>query len=181
MTNTKEREGIILIPDLSGFTEFVFTTKTHIGEYIIKQLLSVLIDANKKHFYISEIEGDAILFYRYNKKPCYDGVTEVLERMQKAFNHKLSELKKDLDTKIDMSLKFIVHHGKFSRYSIKDFNKLYGKPVVEAHKLLKNEYAEYPSYILFTGSFLEAAKKSSGHTISEHSVNIPEVGMIHYI
>ena len=85
MTNTKVREGIILIPDFSGFTEFVFNTKTHIGEYITKQLLSVLIDANRKHFYLSEIEGDAILFYRYNKKPCYNNVMEVLQRMTEAF------------------------------------------------------------------------------------------------
>lgn len=180
MTNTKEREGIILIPDLSGFTEFVFTTKTHVGEYITKQLLSVLIDANKKHFYISEIEGDAILFYRYNKRPCHDCVMEVLERMQEAFNLKLSQLEKAFNTKIDMSLKFIVHHGKFSRYTIRDFKKLYGKPIIEAHRLLKNEYAEHPSYILFTNSFLETSKKNK-HRASKHSVTIPEVGVIQYL
>lgn len=66
MTNTKVREGVILIPDFSGFTEFVFNTKIYMGENIIKQLLQSLIDMNNRYFYISEIEGDAILFYKYN-------------------------------------------------------------------------------------------------------------------
>ena len=38
MTNTKVREGIILIPDFSGFSEFVFATKTHIREHVIKTI-----------------------------------------------------------------------------------------------------------------------------------------------
>lgn len=153
MTNTKEREGLILIPDLSGFTTFVFATNTHVGTYIIKQLLLTLIEANKKYFYVSEIEGDAILCYKYSKKPSFERVAHVIESMQKAFSFKVAEIERDLDTKIEMTLKFIVHYGTFSRYTIKDFNKLYGKPIVEAHKLLKNEYAIYPSYILYTNSF----------------------------
>ncbi|WP_374462375.1 DUF2652 domain-containing protein [Chryseobacterium sp.] len=65
---TNIQEGIILIPDFSGFTEFVFNTKLYTGEYIVRQLLSTLIDVNDQYFEISEIEGDAILFYRYDKK-----------------------------------------------------------------------------------------------------------------
>lgn len=180
MTYTREREGIILIPDFSGFTEFVFNTKTHIGEYITKQLLSVLIDANRKHFYISEVEGDAILFYRYNKKPCYKSIMEVLQRMIEAFSDKLSELENNFATRIDMSLQLIVHHGKFSRYTIKEFKKLYGKPIVEVHKLLKNEYAEHPSYILFSNSFLNVAKNND-YVISDKAVSIDGIGKIYYL
>lgn len=180
MIDTKVREGLILIPDFSGYTEFVFNTKTHIGGCITKQLLSVLIDANRKQFYLSEIEGDAILFYRYNKTPCYNSVMEVLQRMTKAFNDKLTQLENDFSTKIDMSLKFVVHHGKFSKYTIKDFNKLYGKPVIEAHKLLKNEYAERPSYILFTNTFLAVAKNYSIQML-DNAVSIEGIGKIYYL
>lgn len=179
MTNHKEREGIILIPDFSGFTEFVFATKIHTGGYIIKQLLLTLIEANKKHFYISEIEGDAILFYKYSKTPCFDSVMEVLKRMLYSFNQKLVELELALDTTINMSLKFIVHHGDFSRYTIKYFNKLYGKPVIEAHKLLKNDYTEKGSYIFLTDSFLYASKSPKLFTLS-NTLNIPKVGVIYY-
>lgn len=71
MKNTNIQDGIILIPDFSGFTEFVFNTKLYTGEYIVRQLLSILIDVNNQYFDISEIEGDAILFYKYDQKPSY--------------------------------------------------------------------------------------------------------------
>lgn len=61
MKDTDIQEGIILIPDFSGFTEFVFNTKLYTGEYIVRQLLSTLIDVNDQYFEISEIE--AMPFY----------------------------------------------------------------------------------------------------------------------
>lgn len=179
MINTKVREGIILIPDFSGFTEFVYNTKIYTGEYIVKQLLSALIEANNHHFYISEIEGDAILFYKYKKKPDYHDVMIVLKRMLHEFSERIVELSQSLETTIHLSLKFIVHYGKFSKFQIKKFKKLYGTTIVEAHKLLKNEYANKPSYILFSSTFLERAKGTNDE-VSENCVVVPEVGMIYY-
>ena len=49
MKNTNIQDGIILIPDFSGFTEFVFNTKLYTGEYIVRQLLSILIDVNNQY------------------------------------------------------------------------------------------------------------------------------------
>lgn len=179
MKNADIQDGIILIPDFSGFTEFVFSTKLYTGEYIVRQLLSTLIDVNGRYFEISEIEGDAILFYRYDEKPSYQNISAMLWKMRSAFNKKIEELSKALSTSIDLSLKFIVHYGKFSQYQIGNFKKLYGKPVVEAHQLLKNEFAEQPSYALFSNSFLE---NSSSTEADPHisRLHLPEVGMIHY-
>ena len=172
-------EGIILIPDFSGFTEFVFNTKLYTGEYIVRELLSTLIDVNDTSVDISEIEGDAILFYRYDEQPSYHNISVMLRKMRNAFNNKIEELSKSLSTTIDLSLKFIVHYGTFSQYNIGNFRKLYGKTIVEAHQLLKNEVAEHPSYALYTHSFLENSKK---HDIDDHEgeVHQEEVGMIHY-
>lgn len=179
MKNPNIHEGIILIPDFSGFTEFVFNTKLYTGEYIVRQLLSTLIDMNDQYFDISEIEGDAILFYRYDNNPSYQTISKMLWKMRNAFNQKIKELSKELSMSIDMSLKFIVHYGKFSQYTIGSFKKLYGKTVVEAHQMLKNEFAEQPSYALFSHSFLENSgnRESETHTQKYH---LPEGGMIHY-
>jgi predicted solute-binding protein len=114
---TNIQEGIILIPDFSGFTEFVFNTKLY-TEYIVRQLLSTLIDVNDQYFEISEIEGDAILFYRYDDNPSYQSISRILWKMRSAFNRKIAELSKSLSTTIDLSLKFIVHYGSFSQYNI---------------------------------------------------------------
>ncbi|WET50990.1 DUF2652 domain-containing protein [Chryseobacterium indologenes] len=179
MKNTGIQEGIILIPDFSGFTEFVFNTKLYTGEYIVRQLLSTLIDVNNQYFEISEIEGDAILFYRYDENPSYQNISGMLWKMRNAFNIKIEELSKDLSTTIDLSLKFIVHYGAFSQYNIGSFRKLYGKPIVEAHQLLKNGWAEQPSYALFSNSFLESTNNQRADFNKEEHY-LSEVGMIHY-
>ncbi|NML69253.1 DUF2652 domain-containing protein [Chryseobacterium sp. RP-3-3] len=179
MKNTNIHEGIILIPDFSGFTEFVFNTKLYTGEYIVRQLLSTLIDMNDQYFDISEIEGDAILFYRYDNNPSYPHISAMLWKMRNAFDQKIKELNKELSMSIDMSLKFIVHYGKFSQYTIGSFKKLYGKTVVEAHQMLKNEFAEQPSYALFSHSFLENSRSEESEMTTQ-KYHLPEGGMIHY-
>nr|WP_315034067.1 DUF2652 domain-containing protein [uncultured Chryseobacterium sp.] len=176
---TNIQEGIILIPDFSGFTEFVFNTKLYTGEYIVRELLSTLIDVNERYFEISEIEGDAILFYRYDEQPSYQNISGILRKMRNAFNRKIEELSKSLSTTIDLSLKFIVHYGTFSQYNIGNFRKLYGKTIVEAHQLLKNGLAEKPSYALYTNSFLENSRKQD-FDCNEEEIHQEEVGVIHY-
>ena len=54
----------ILIPDISGFTDFVTRIELEHGAHIIKELLEVLANANTTGFTLSEIEGDALLLYR---------------------------------------------------------------------------------------------------------------------
>ena len=173
------QEGIILIPDFNGFTEFVFNTKLYTGEYIVRQLLSILIDVNNQYFEISEIEGDAILFFRYDRNPSFKKVSKILRNMQNAFMMKVRELNEALSINIDLSLKFIVHYGAFSQYKIGSFRKLYGKPVVEAHQLLKNDFAKQPSYALFSSSFLENTEVDKDFYTDEKQ-DLPEVGEIHY-
>lgn len=176
MENTNIKDGIILIPDFNGFTEFVFNTKLYTGEYIVRQLFSILIDVNNQYFDISEIEGDAILFYKYDQNPSYQKISRILRTMRNAFNMKILELNKLLNTTIELSLKFVVHYGKFSQYNIGSFKKLYGKPVIEAHQMLKNNLAKEPSYALFSNSFLE---KIESRELNKY-IQLYEVGGIEY-
>ncbi|GAA4153649.1 hypothetical protein GCM10022217_09650 [Chryseobacterium ginsenosidimutans] len=178
MKNINIHNGIILIPDFNGFTEFVFNTKLYTGQYIVTQLLSTLIEANRDYFEISEIEGDAILFYRYDANPSYQKISKLLRNMQNAFNEKVKELSDILNTSIDLSLKFIVTYGKFSQYKIGNFRKLYGTTVVEAHQLLKNDFAEQPSYALFSNSFLDNTNDFENDLNGQ--LYLPDVGVIQY-
>ncbi|KMQ68794.1 hypothetical protein ACM39_05765 [Chryseobacterium sp. FH2] len=178
MKNLNIHNGIILIPDFNGFTEFVFNTKLYTGQYIVTQLLSTLIEANCEYFEISEIEGDAILFYRYDATPSYQKIFTILQHMQNAFNEKVKELSEILNTSIELSLKFIITYGRFSQYKIGSFRKLYGTTVVEAHQLLKNNFAKQPSYALFSNSFLESANDFENS--SNGQSYLPDVGVIQY-
>ena len=63
----KGSKGLIFIVDISGFTKFVSRTANEDGNWVIRQLFNSIINANELSFQISEIEGDAILFYQFGK------------------------------------------------------------------------------------------------------------------
>lgn len=64
-----ENRGLLFIPDISGFTRFVNETEIEHSRLIIQELLETLINTNQIGLEISEIEGDAILFYKYGELP----------------------------------------------------------------------------------------------------------------
>jgi len=57
-------QGLIFIPDISGFTNFVKNIDIDLGVSITSDLLNGIIDNNPLDLDISEIEGDAVLYYR---------------------------------------------------------------------------------------------------------------------
>jgi hypothetical protein len=156
------REGLIFIPDISGFTELVHSTDVLTGQQITAELLSVVIDQNVLQLKIAEIEGDAVLFYRYGDVPCVAELTSQYEKMVEAFEYKREELEKRFSMRLDLSLKIIAHYGSMTSYRLGAFEKLYGGVVVEAHRLLKNSI-ECGSYLLVT----DALMKKAGSVIDE--------------
>ena len=66
-------QGLIFIPDISGFSRFVTRTEIDHSRLIVQELLETLIEANEIGLEVSEIEGDAILFYRYGDAPPLEG------------------------------------------------------------------------------------------------------------
>ncbi|SHE65642.1 Protein of unknown function [Chryseobacterium arachidis] len=102
---------------------------------------------------VSEIEGDAILFYKFGKKPSTQKILKLYETMLRSFTIKLKEIEAILGYKLGLSLKLIAHYGTFSEYTIGTFKKLYGEPVVKAHALLKNDIASN-TYVLMTNAIV---------------------------
>ena len=76
-----ESKGLLFIPDISGFTRFVTEMEIEHSRHIIQELLEVLIDANQLGLEVSEIEGDAILFYKYGSPPAIDSIYLQVEKM----------------------------------------------------------------------------------------------------
>ena len=145
--------GLIFIPDISGFTRFVHHTDFSIGRRITYELLSAIIEQNDLQLHISEIEGDAIFFYRYGPPPTAFELLDQYKKMLNAFNARLSQINGLLNVNYDLSLKMIAHYGPIAEYDLRGFRKLYGQAVVEAHVLLKNEIASH-SYALLTEDLL---------------------------
>jgi len=155
----KVGEGIIIIPDISGFTEFVSNICIEAGRYIIYELLSTIIEHNLMGMNVSEIEGDAILFYQFGKRPGREEVLRQYEIMLNAFNHKLAQIEAVLGYSLQLSLKLVAHYGEFSEYQIGKFKKLYGPTVVKAHTLLKNS-VKSRTYALLTDQLTGADEPS---------------------
>ena len=155
-------KGTILIPDISGFTKFVTETEFAAGREITRQLLQVIINNNILNLKISEIEGDAVLFYIKDSLTPIQ-IKDQYEIMLEKFREKVKELSVQNGFKINLSLKLIAHYGEISNYFISDFEKLYGKAVIEAHELLKNSIKS-KSYFLITDSLFNANEKKFAGT-----------------
>lgn len=157
-----ENRGLLFIPDISGFTRFVHATEIDHSRMIIQELLEVLIDTNQLGLQISEIEGDAILFYKYGESPKLEDLYSQVEKMFCEFNRHILAYDisrycfcKACNSAAGLRLKIITHYGEFTSYKVRDFNKLIGKDVIVAHQLLKNEIENHEYWLLTTG-LLEA-------------------------
>ena len=152
--------GLLFIPDISGFTRFINQTEIEHSRLIIQELLGILIDANQIGLEVSEIEGDAILFYKFGESPRLEEIYKQVERMFCDFHRGLGayELRRFCQcnvctSAIDLTLKVITHYGEFTGYNVQQFNKLIGKDIIVAHQLLKNDI-EHHEYWLVTQSLL---------------------------
>lgn len=155
-------KGLIFIPDISGFSRFVKNVEIEHSRLIIQELLEILIDTNEMELIVSEIEGDAILFYKFGKKPQLSEVYQQVKKMFTAFHKNLMAYESrrycQCDaclSAVDLTLKVITHYGEFTEYKVKNFNKLIGKDVIVAHELLKNDIDQHEYWLVTEGLFKE--------------------------
>jgi hypothetical protein len=153
-----ENKGLIFIPDISGFTRFVNEMEIDHSRHIISELLDVIINANEIGLEISEIEGDAILFYKYGEAPDLQAIYRQVEKMFCDFHRHLLRYDhrkfchcKACQGAADLTLKVISHYGEFTGYTVKNFNKLIGKDIIVAHQLLKNDIDQHEYWLVTKG------------------------------
>ena len=160
--NNGSESTLIFIPDISGYTKFVSTTEIHHAKHILDELLELLMDANEIGMELSEIEGDALLYYRKGKAPT---VSEMLGQVQKMYSNFHEYLKKFELHRIcscgacrsanNLTIKFVAHYGEVAENKVKGRSVLFGKEVIVAHRLLKNEI-DSNAYGLFSQQLLKA-------------------------
>jgi len=149
----------LFIPDISGFTQFVNETEITHSQHIIEELLDVVIEANSMDLKISEIEGDAIFFYKMSGQITAEAVARQAKRMFIAFHRhlKLYEQRRichcgACSTAGNLGLKIIAHQSHTITTShIRGHEKLFGPDVILVHRLLKNDIPER-EYLLTTES-----------------------------
>ena len=152
--------SLLFIPDISGFTKFVTETDLSHSQHIISELLSVIINQNELDLKISEIEGDAILFYRNGDPPSFKEIINQTKKMFISFHSYLNNIEHNnvcqcgaCTSVTNLTLKFITHFGELEEVSIDKFNKLIGSDVILVHRLLKNSIPSH-EYLLLTENYL---------------------------
>jgi len=159
--NTEGYPATLFIPDISGFTQFIDQTEIAHSQRIIAELLELLIDANELDLRVSEIEGDAILFYRFGDAPSLEEVVRQTEKMFIAFHDRLQHYERDricdckaCSTTRGLSLKIVVHYGNIATVDVKEHHKLLGREVIVAHRLLNNDI-DSDEYVLITDNLID--------------------------
>ena len=161
---SKAEETLIVIPDISGFSSFVNEVAISHSEHIIRELLEIVIDSNDLQLKVSEIEGDAVLFYKVGDFPSSRQLLETLARMFVRFHEHLQLYKHNricqcgaCQTAHQLSLKVIVDQGYASAMQVKKHQKLVGPSLIAAHRLLKNEVPS-DEYVLLSDRYINCGQ-----------------------
>lgn len=120
---TPGKYGTIFIADISGFSAFVKKMPSRRGADIISGFLEEIIRANMLSLDISEIEGDAILFYKIGQVIEIALIRAQFELMLRAFNRKKHLLLQSCPEVAELSIKVIVNYGLISTLSVGTYKK----------------------------------------------------------
>jgi hypothetical protein len=150
-----KQSGLIFIPDISGFTQFVNSVELEHSQHIIQELLETILDANEMGLDVSEVEGDAILFYKLGVSPNLNVTYKQVEKMFLSFHKHLEQYESRRTCQcnacisaIHLTLKVITHYGEFTEYRLRNFLALIGKDIIIAHQLLKNDIPQLEYWLI---------------------------------
>ena len=193
---TNENAGIptlLCIPDISGFTKFMGKADFELSSKVIPSLLNKIIYSNEIGLKISEIEGDAVLFYRNGELPSFEKLIEQCRFFYSEFYKQLNELREKYNDNVDakkipqiLGLKIILHHGmEVAAVPVGNHIKLMGEDVIVVHRLLKNNI-DSDEYILISKKLLDIYGAENvvrnfewGHMKEDH-IRVEHLGEMHF-
>ena len=146
-------KGTLLLVDISNYTNFINKTNLVHSKEVIRIIMNSLIKKKSKKLRLNKIEGDALFFY--SKKIKKHDLIKISKSLYREFHSSIIKIKKKhqicpfCKNLEKLNIKFIVHDGEFICYKIGNFEEIIGTPVIEAHRLLKNNIKR-KAYILIT-------------------------------
>lgn len=159
---------LLCIPDISGFTEYMRNADIEISSQVIPALLNEIIYSNEINLKVSEIEGDAILFFRRGDLPSFEDLVDQCKLFYTQFYERMEVLLKKFKGDKDeinfpeiLGLKIVLHYGnEIGMVPIGNHIKLMGEDVITAHRLLKNN-VPIDEYLLISDDLLSHFKKNN--------------------
>lgn len=184
---------LLCIPDISGFTQFMSDTDFELSSKVIPSLLNKIIYSNEIGLKISEIEGDAVLFYRTGDLPAFKELIAQCKFFYTEFYKQLSSLREQYMGENGASqipeilgLKIILHFGEeIGVVPVGKLIKLMGEDVIVAHRLLKND-VPFDEYILISDDLMKQYENGIEHKnfergdIKKGDMHVEHVGTVRY-
>lgn len=188
---TKLCPTLIIIPDITGFNDYMNNSNLEYSQKAIGELLESILDNNILNLKVSDIEGDTILFYSYDLNKTIDQIIYQCELMFQKFHDKLKTFNPDncncgtCERLHNLTLKFVVHFGRLSSLMLKDYCRLFGKDLKIAHTVLKNSI-DFREYILVTDNVLVNYKRERKISMinsswQEGKESVTDIGEINFL
>lgn len=158
----KAEPTLICIPDISGFTEFMSKVDFELSSKVIPSLLNKVIYSNTINLKVSEIEGDAVLFYKHGDLPDIEDLINQCKKFYIEFYERLDELKRQYAKHKSahhipevLGLKIVLHYGdEIASAQVGNRIKLLGEDLIVAHRLLKNNI-DADEYLLISDTLVQ--------------------------
>jgi len=191
MGERAERDMILLLADVSGYTRYMVANRTAAlhSQGIITDLLEAVIEAVEIPLEVSKLEGDAVfMFAERQEGMAWEGLCQGIGGRLKvfvdAFDRKLAELVaalacpcgacRNLDK---LRLKVVAHAGRAVRHRVGRFEELTGVDVILVHRMLKNRVPS-DSYLLLTEPAFAALKPAQPDLFKEASLEDKDLGQV---
>lgn len=160
----QEVEGFLVIPDISGYTQFMQMSAFALAhaQYAVSALLTSVIEAAEDVLATAKIEGDAVFLYGVRtaeggeRTVTGQQVGDAVCALLRAFYRKRAELSCANACRCtscrhveQLELKAVVHSGSLLLYDLRGQRELSGLPVIAAHRLLKSNVG-LKRYVLVT-------------------------------
>jgi len=184
---------LLCIPDISGFTRFMGEIDFELSSKVVPSLLNKIIYSNEIGLKISEIEGDAVLFYKSGKLPTLKILIDQCKNFYTEFYHQMDVLRKKDDghqgaKKIPqmLGLKIVLHFGnEIGVVPIGKNFKLIGQAIIVVHRLLKNSIP-IDEYILISQDLLSRFSESDQEGLVDWSelksgaIDVDHLGKVNF-
>ncbi|WP_422082042.1 DUF2652 domain-containing protein [Ulvibacterium sp.] len=185
---------LICIPDISGFTEFMGEANFELSSKVIPSLLNNIIYSNEIGLKVSEVEGDAVLFYKRGELPTLRNLVGQCRFFYTEFYKQLAVLRRRYSKMEDavhipkmLGLKIILHYGEeVGLTKVGKHIKLFGEDLIVAHRLLKND-VPVDEYLLLSDSLVNYYNKEGvidrefeWGNLTRHETDYPQLGKLTY-
>ncbi len=143
------------------------TTELSHGAHAVNILIDAIVKAVGEEYEVSEIEGDAVLLIKKGPAPFKKDILDICLKIFNAFHFQRKWMQQHIicpcgacQAIINLSLKFVVHHGPVAEIKVGRFVKQSGPEMIVAHRLLKNSIDNH-EYLLITEKLLQQVSDSS--------------------